>query len=267
MTRRALWMFLLALLLAGLAAWFANHWLQTRMESETAGPSSQKVVVAALKISFAQKIEAVHIKAVDWPISSLPEGTFQDPQEVIGKVANQTILPNEPILKERIAEHLGGSTLSAFITPSKRAVSVRVDDVTGVGGFVLPGNLVDVLQVSKEQGSRLVLENIKVLAVDQEASPDRDKPAIVRAVTLELTPTQAETLVAASQTGTIHLALRNPLDNSMHAAASQSTVPTTGSSPPSPPVIKRADKEIHRPMLTIIRGDKATVYEGNLLNE
>ena len=256
MTSRALWMFVAALLLAIGAAWLANRWLETaRLNAERPSELTAPVVVAAVRIPFATKIEAIHIKTVDWPRESVPEGIFNDPAQAIGKVVNQTILPNEAVVKARVVEHLGGSTLSAFIEPSKRAVSVRVNDVTGVGGFVLPGNQVDVLQTRKEGSSRILLQNIKVLAVDQEASPDKDKPAIVKAVTLELTPEQSETLVGATQDGAIHLALRNPLDNQLLAA--QTPLPP---SPAAPLPFKQPEK--HPRYLTVVRGDKTTIYEG-----
>jgi pilus assembly protein CpaB len=176
---------------------------------------------------------------------------------VIGKVANQTILANEPVVKARVAEHLGGSTLSAFITPTKRAVSIPVNPVTGVAGFVLPGNLIDVLQTRRDGGTLTLLENIKVLAVDQEASPDKDKPAIVKSVTLELTPEQTETLVGATQTGSIHLALRNPLDSRL--LVQPPPQPVAAAAPAARPSLRKPEKRSR--FLTVIRGDKTTVYE------
>ncbi|MCE6981707.1 Flp pilus assembly protein CpaB, partial [Pseudomonas frederiksbergensis] len=116
------------------------------------------------------------------------------------------------------AAHLGGSTLASLIEPTNRAISVRVDDVVGVGGFLLPGNRVDVL-ATKQTGntgnaeSRTILEDLRVLAVDQTASTDKTQPVVVRAVTLEMTPDEAELLVKGMTDGKLQLALRNPLDN------------------------------------------------------
>ena len=125
--------------------------------------------------------------------------------------------PDEIITEKRISEYLGGSTLSALITKDYRAISMRVDDVVGVSGFILPGNKVDILATKMDNSlnkatTRTLLQNIKVLAVDQEASQEKEKPAIVKAVTLELKPEQAEIIVQAMQEGTIQLTLRNPLD-------------------------------------------------------
>ena len=217
MRRSTLWMFLIAFLTAGVAVWMAYTLIRPRAphpKPEVAkGPETTQVVIATSKISFAQKIEKNQIEVVAWPPGRVPEGVFNKKEDVEGKIAKQTIMPNEPVLRDRIVamDQIKGSILAAFITPNKRAVSVRVSDVTGVGGFVLPGNQVDVIEAVKGKGSRILLENIKVLAVDQEA--DKDKPAVVKAVTLEVTPKQAETLVEVNQDNSIHLALRNPQDN------------------------------------------------------
>ena len=262
MRSRAVWMFLIAILLAVGAAWLANRWLESaRLSAERPVGATQSVVVAATVIPFATKIEAVHLKTVQWPLEGVPVGTFNDPAQAIGKVANQTILTNEAVLNNRVAEHIGGSTLSAFIERSKRAVSIPVNAVTGVAGFVLPGNLIDILQ-TREGGTRTLLESIKVLAVDQEASPDKTKPDIVKAVTLELTPEQVETIVSATQTGSLHLALRNPLDS--RPVVQPLPPPPVATTPPpvqsAPPPPKQPEQRVRH--LTVIRGDHIKVYEG-----
>lgn len=258
MKSRAFLTFLLAVLLAVGAAWLANRWLETaRLTAEHPSDLTEPVVVAAVRIPFATKIEAIHVKAVQWPSANLPAEIFSEPAQVIGKVANQTILPNEPVLAGRVVAHLGGSTLSAFIERDKRAVSIPVDQVTGVAGFVLPGNLIDVLQTHRDGRTRTLLESIKVLAVDQESSPDKDRPAIVKAVTLELTPEQTENLVGATQDGSIHLALRNPLDDRLLAQPLPDLAAEPEAAPPPP---QEPERRIR--FLTVIRGDKATVYEG-----
>jgi pilus assembly protein CpaB len=117
----------------------------------------------------------------------------------------------------RFVNHDEGSTLAALVEEKKRAITVRVDDVVGVAGFLLPGNNVDVLASRLERGSRraiteTILTNVKVLAVDQTARTDDNDPVVVRAVTLEVSPKQAEVLVARMEEGTIQLTLRNPLE-------------------------------------------------------
>ena len=212
MTRssKTLTMFLVAVTLGVGATWLANRWLQSRLTpAEMADASTTAVVVAALEIPFGQKIEAAHLKTIAWPTDNLPESTFTDIAEVEGRIANQKIAKGELILQQRVVEEVNGSTLSAILSPGMRAITVRVNDVIGVGGFLLPGNRVDVLASRKDINRRahthILLEDLKVLA-------DTDKPVVVRAVTLEIEPKQAEKLVQATQEGTVQMALRNPLD-------------------------------------------------------
>ncbi len=214
MNRRFIIMLTIALLLAFLAAWVANRWIQGKAVPDKA----VSVVVAAVEIPFGVKLEASQVKVIAWPGNSAPKGSYSTKEQVIGRVAMNKFYPDEMITEKRISEHLGGSTLSALITKDYRAISVRVDDVVGVAGFILPGNRVDILttrmdRASNQASTRTLLQNIKILAVDQEFSQEKEKPAIVRAVTLELTPSQAETIVKAEQEGTIQLTLRNPLDS------------------------------------------------------
>jgi len=215
MNRRFIIMLSIALLLALLAAWVANSWVQGRAAPDSAG----SVVVAAVEIPFGVKIEEAQIKLIAWPGNSAPpQGAYSSKEQVVNKVAMNKFYPDEVITEKRISEYLGGSTLSALIAKEYRAISVRVDDVVGVSGFILPGNKVDILstrmdRATNKASTRTLLQNIKVLAVDQEASQEKEKPAIVRAVTLELKPDQAEIMVQAMQEGTIQLTLRNPLDS------------------------------------------------------
>jgi pilus assembly protein CpaB len=218
MKGRFIFMLFLALVFASLAALIAKSWIDKQINSK--GPATTPVVVGAMEIPFGVKVEPMHVKIMQWPDADIPEGSFRKTEDVIGKIAKNNFYPNEPITAKRIAEHLGGSTLSSLVSENSRAISIRVDDVVGVAGFVLPGNRVDVLstQAVRRNGesnaeTHTILENIKVLAVDQEASPDKEKPAVVRAVTLELKPEEAETLVAAMQEGKIQLTLRNPVDS------------------------------------------------------
>ncbi|MDO9269479.1 MAG: Flp pilus assembly protein CpaB [Methylobacter sp.] len=215
MNRRFIIMLSIALLLSLLAAWVANRWIQGRAVPDTA----MSVVVAAVEIPFGVKLEESQIKLIAWPGNSAPpQGAYTSKEQVVNKVAMNKFYPDEIITEKRVSEYLGGSTLSALIAKEYRAISVRVDDVVGVAGFILPGNKIDILSTKKDRTTnkattRTLLQNIKVLAVDQEASQEKEKPAIVRAVTLELKPDQAEIMVQAMQEGTIQLTLRNPLDS------------------------------------------------------
>lgn len=217
---KTLSVFVLALLLAGGAAWFANRWIQLQVTPVSAGGNPTAfIVVAAQTIPMGRKIVDTHLELAAWPADRIPGDTFNQIEEIKGHVALQTIYEGEAILKKRIAKHAKGSTLSAIIAKNKRAVTVRVNDVIGVAGFVLPGNFVDVLETAKKRSGNVtvktVLQNVKVLAVDQ-VTGDKDAPVVVRAVTLELDPEQAEDLVKANSRGKIQLALRNSLDTDIY---------------------------------------------------
>ena len=207
----------LSLLMAAGAAFVANEWVVARVMPGDAEPDdSAHVVAAAVTIPFATKVEARHVKLIEMPEGLTPDGFFKTLEEVVGQVSTTKILRGEILVTERFRAHSAGSTFAALVDENMRAVTVRVDDVVGVAGFLLPGNTVDVLASRKTPNQRAVtetiLKNIKVLAVDQQATAEENEPVIVRAVTLEMLPKQAEELFRARTEGTIQLTLRNPLE-------------------------------------------------------
>ncbi len=216
-----------ALMLSAGAAWVANKWILQRTMPAAEASMGTMVVAAALKIPFGQKIELAHIKIVPMPDHVIPDGAFNDVSKVEGRIAKQELLPGEIILEGRVAQTHGGSTLAAVLDPKMRAITLRVNDVIGVAGFLLPSNRVDILATRRNGKSRPVtqtlLKNIKVLAVDQTANPEKNEPVIVRAVTMEMSPRQSETLVNARSEGSIQLTLRNPLADSKVVPKSQAT--------------------------------------------
>jgi pilus assembly protein CpaB len=252
MNNKIVMMLLLAVVMAGGAAFVANTWLEGKL---SAGGETQtgmvSVAAAAVAISFGQKIELAHIKMVELPEKSLPPGVYTSAEEVAEMVASVSILAGELLTQGRVVEHLGGSTLSAVLEPGMRAVSVRVNEIIGVAGFLLPGNRVDVLASKSVSGKGIsistVLQDINVLAVDQTASSEKNEPVIVRSVTLEVTPQQAETLVKATLEGKVQLALRNPKDESV-AVASDAPTPVTQN-----PAEQR-EQEYYTPKVTMIQG-------------
>lgn len=206
-------MLIIALLAAGSAAWMAKKWVDAQSLQSVSEVNSVPVVVAAVKIPFATRVEANHVKVINWPKDAAPDDTFTDASLVIGKIAQREFFPNELVLKPQIADHAGGSVLSALIQPGMRAMSVRVDDVAGVAGFILPGNRADILKTDNQsKRTTTLLKNMKILAIDQTASPEQDKPAVVRSLTLEVSPKQAEILFNAMKSSTLMFTLRSPSD-------------------------------------------------------
>jgi len=212
---KAIVMLVLSVIIGLMATVAASGWVV--QQGKTA---SNKVVVAAVDIELGSRLNAQMLKAIDWPTSSLPAGAVTDPQVLQDRVVKTSILRGEPILDAKLAPVGSSGGLSAVIPEGKRAITVRVNDVIGVAGFALPGNYVDIVvntQIDKEgsgdkQISKIVLEHILVLAVAQEANRDETKPKVVNAVTLEVTPEQAEKLDLARSVGTLSLVLRNQID-------------------------------------------------------
>lgn len=243
MKSRALWV-LLAALLAGLAAvWLATRWMQAQTGEIT------RVVVARSDIPLGTRLEPPMLQLAEWPRSSVPAGSRDTVQSLDGRVVTTALQRGEPVIEARLAPQGARAGLSAVVPEGKRAMTVRVNDVVGVAGFALPGTYVDVLVNTVEDGgtgrdarersvSKIVLERILVLAAAQEADRDSTRPKVVSAVTLELTPSQAETLDLARSVGTLSLVLRNHADldpTTTHGATKAGLLAAVSDVKPTPP--------------------------------
>lgn len=212
---RAIVMLVLSLTIGLGAAVMAANWIQQQ------GTNSNKVVVAAVDVDLGNRINAQMLKVVDWPSGSIPAGSFSDVKDLNDRVVKTTVLRGEALLETKLAPVGTKGGLSAVIKEGSRAITVRVNDVIGVAGFALPGNYVDVVVSTQQDGaandgkqiSKIVLEHILVLAVAQEAGRDDTKPKVVSAVTLEVSPEQAEKLDLARSVGSLSLVLRNQIDS------------------------------------------------------
>lgn len=210
-----------AVLFAFIAVWIVKLWVGNLMGASASNQDMVAVVVATDDIPFAAKIGAEQVKTIKWPKAHLPVNYFSEPKDLIGKVCMQTIYKGSVVNRGQIRGQNDANPLSSLIQPSMRAVAVRVNDVVGLSGFLLPGNYVDVLATPKPKNAgqvetHVVVENIKILAVDQTvdqaAALAGDKGKMAKTVTLEVSPGQAELLVSATILGTIQLVLRNPQD-------------------------------------------------------
>jgi pilus assembly protein CpaB len=258
MPSRTLTLIILSLVFGLGAAFLANSWLSARLNTST-DDNLQGVVVATTEIPFGQMIETQHVSLVRMPKETVPDDAFDSTDKVAGKIATFDILRGDIVRGARLAEHLGGSTLASLIAPQMRAISVRVDDVVGVAGFLLPGNRVDVLATKKigtsnEAESETILENLRVLAVDQTAGTDKTQPVVVRAVTLEMSSAEAEILVKAQTEGKLQLALRNPLDDQKKPVAQ----PPAAAPAPAPVPVKKVVSG-GGGGVTVIRGTSTSV--------
>jgi pilus assembly protein CpaB len=251
MKRRGALMVMLSLVFGAAAAWSAKNWVEQRTRANNVADAGSSIVVAAMEVPYGTVMEGRHVKVITVPIGTSLGNHFSSVKEIEGLIASQKVLNGEVLLKERFTKSGSGSTLAALIKPDMRAITVRVDDVVGVAGFLLPGNRVDVVaarKVNDRATTETILMNINVLAVDQSSTQDKNEPVVVRAVTLEMTPQEAEVLVRAREEGRIQLTLRNPTDELRPQLAATPEPPP----PPVPKPVRRAPPKA--PGVTIIRG-------------
>lgn len=188
------------------------------ISDDNSGQNNLATVVSNVAIKPGSMIAATDLKTANWPKHIVPKLGFQDLTKVIGRVAKQEIFPGEAIQEPMLAPIDAKAGLASTIPLGKRAITVRVNEVVAVAGFVLPGSYVDIIVSVKGSGdamvSKTVLTRIKVIAIAQDTEMGEQKTKIVNAVTLELTPKEAELLDLARNIGNLSLALRNAFDTS-----------------------------------------------------
>lgn len=222
--------------------------LASRWISQQATVASSKIVVAAQDIDLGTPLTPQMLKVADWPKGNVPAGATEDIKTLDTRVVKTSLLRGEPVLESKLAPLGATGGLSAVIKEGNRAMTVRVNDVVGVAGFALPGNYVDIVVNTEDESvkaenvnksiSKIVLEHILVLAVAQEQNRDETKPRVVNAVTLEVTPEQAEKLDLARSVGSLSLVLRNQIDTSV--------VTTTGSTKKD--LLNRVEQPVAAPL-------------------
>jgi pilus assembly protein CpaB len=214
-------MIVFAVVFGLLAVFVAQSWLNSQAEMRARNLDAQKrpvtthtIVVAAKPLRFGSELGSMSLREVPWPAEALPAGAFSKIVDLTSSGRRVVLTPieaNEPILASKITGSGQRATLSAVLQDGMKAVTIRVNDVEGVAGFVLPGDHVDVVltrQQDKAAASDVVLQNVKVLAIDQIADERAEKPSIAKAVTLEVEVTAAQKLALAATVGTLSLALR-----------------------------------------------------------
>ncbi|TGQ66110.1 Flp pilus assembly protein CpaB [Mesorhizobium sp. M00.F.Ca.ET.186.01.1.1] len=215
-------MIVLAGVFGVLAVVLVNIWLanQRSAMAQANGVERDTVVVAAVPLKFGDTLTSDKLREIAWPAGAVPAGAFKTTKDALAgegaKQALQTIGPNEPVLANKITGPGQRATLSAVLGEGMKAVSIRVNDVLGVAGFVFPGDRVDVLLTRTVRDSDgvdrsfvdVLLQSMKVLAVDQVADESKDSPTVVKAVTLEANTKDAQKLTLAAGAGQLSLALR-----------------------------------------------------------
>jgi pilus assembly protein CpaB len=208
----------IAVVLGGVAAFLAKSWLQ----GQSARPDAQKtvsVLVANDTLAFGSPIGAKDVREIAWPAQSSPEGAFANFAELTKNGRRITLSPfvrDEPIIASKVSAPDQRASLSAVIEKGKRAVTVAVDDVRGVAGFIFPGDFVDVVLTRTDNSngpqnfSEVILQHVKVLAIDQMAGQRQEHPTVAKAVTVEVDPEQALRILLAANVGKLSLILRQP---------------------------------------------------------
>jgi pilus assembly protein CpaB len=238
------------------------------------GVKTVAVLVAASDMDLGAEVRREDLRAIQWPEDAVPMGAFSNPDDLVGRGIIQPVTQNEVFLPAKLSSKEAGAGLPPIIPEGYRALSVRVNDVVGVAGYVLPGTRVDVVatvnptQRPEDVQTKVILTNVKVLTAGTKIERDEaeGKPLAVSVVTLLVDPGQAERLTLASTEGKIQLALRNPVDK---------TAPTTGGIRPAAlmaggyaPVVRQSapraaapapaprPEPVAAPTVEIIRGDK-----------
>ena len=216
--RRVLIILLLALVAAAVAGFSTLRFLSTRPVAAAAARTERtaQVVVATRPLPVGALLSEEDLQVINWPAESVPEGYVTVPSDAVGRGLIAAVRANEPILASELAERGSGAGLPIIIPEGKRALSIRVDEVIAVAGFVIPGTRVDVLLTLERGGeprTQVILQNMTVLAAGQVVQRDEEgNPMSVSVVTLLVTPSEAEKLTLAAQQGRIQLALRNMID-------------------------------------------------------
>ncbi len=222
MRTNTLVMLVIAVIFGSIAVYIANIWLanqerQAAQVAPAANVETSTIVVASTNLPFGSSLTTDNLREIPWPRTSLPEGSFATITEITSsgrRVALSPISPNEPILKWKVSGPDARASLSAVVTAGMRAVAVRVNDVVGVGGFVLPGDRVDVLYTrgggnDEDSSTDILIQNVRVLAIDQLADEKSSDPVIAKVATLEVTTLDAQKIALAQTTGSLSLTLRS----------------------------------------------------------
>src|SRR5687768_4004759 len=279
MRNRIFAVLVLAVVAGGGLAYGTYNAINTQPVKTVTAPT-QPVVVAAVDLPLGTELKKEDLTVVNFPVGAAPEGAFAKPTDVIGRGLIVSVVKNEIVLNAKLASKEAGAGLPPVIPDGMRAVSVRVNEVIGVAGYVLPGTRVDVVATASPNGSphdatsKVVLSNVQVLTAGTRMEQDQEKgkPMAVTVVTLLVYPEQSERLALASTEGKIQLALRNPLDTSAPETPGIKTAGLLGSVKAVPaksaisasnktrkavgPVTPETSVAAPLPTVEMIRGDK-----------
>jgi pilus assembly protein CpaB len=213
---------MVAVILGAVAAFLARSWLQSHSEHADADQMAS-VVVANQALAFGVPIAANDVREIAWPVKSMPQGAFANFAELTRdgrRIVLSPFVRDEPIIASKVTAPNQRASLSTVIERGKRAVTVAVDDVRGVAGFIFPGDFVDVVLTRTNSGgpqdfAEVILQHVKVLAIDQMAGERQERPTVAKAVTVEVSPEEALRILLATNIGRLSLILRQPAELAM----------------------------------------------------
>jgi pilus assembly protein CpaB len=248
------------------------------LKQATAGPQqdAEMIVVAGVNMSMAETITPQHVKLLPWPTKSVPSGAVRTLKEAEGRVVRSSIVAGEPLLEAKLAPQLAGrgGLMPMLVPEGQRAVTIKVDDAIKESGFVMPNSRVDVLvsmakeRNSQERISKVIIQDVTVLAAGQTVELRDNKPVTITTVTLALQPAQVERLALAQTEGKLTLAMRNLRDTQIvqTKGATAATLLSDGASAASPaPQPKARPVKVSAPLppprvethaVTVLRGNK-----------
>jgi pilus assembly protein CpaB len=222
MRRSSIIMLVAAIALGAVAVLLARLFLlPSSKPASVAETQTVPAVVAAQPFAFGEKITADKLKVVRWPAAGIPAGTFQRVTDAVGvddRVALRAIETNELVTVAAVSGKESRLSASQLLGSTMRAISIPINEASAAGGFIAPGDRVDVFLTRQPDDSLpysdLLIQNARVLAVGQDSNVAKDKPEVVKTATIEVTPLQAQKLALAANVGTLTLSLRNILDES-----------------------------------------------------
>jgi pilus assembly protein CpaB len=268
-----------AISMGGSAAYLTRNWLKDQTRA-SAAVQPGTIVVAAESLAYGTAMTPENIVEIPWFSNTLPEGAFAVKDDLLSggrRVALSPLKRGEAVLRSKITGPGQRASLASLLDEGKRAVTVSVDDVRGVAGFVLPGDFVDIVIIAddgspkRQSYSDILLEHVKVLAIDQVASEGEGQPTVAKAVTVEVTKEQAQKILLATNIGKLSLILARPVESKPdpnHRVSEKDigrTSPEPLRPPPAPPppapVAAAPVVPSHTVKITVVRNGETKQYE------
>ena len=269
-----------AIAMGGSAAYLTRNWLKDQTRASAAVQPAGTIVVAAESLAYGTAMTPDNIVEIPWFSNTLPEGAFAVKDDLLSggrRVALSPLKRGEAVLRSKITGPGQRASLASLLDEGKRAVTVSVDDVRGVAGFVLPGDFVDIVIIAddgspkRQSYSDILLEHVKVLAIDQVASEGEGQPTVAKAVTVEVTKEQAQKILLATNIGKLSLILARPVESNPDPNRRVSekdigrTSPEPVRPPPAPPppapVVAAPVVPSNTVKITVVRNGETKQYE------